>query len=338
MILHKAPAGNAIIIRMKITFFEVPENERVLLAAELTKHPELEAEFTSEKLTSANASRTPGADAVSVFIHSIVDKDVIDALPRGVKLIATRSTGFDHIDREYATSKGVSVANVPAYGSHTVAEFAFALILGLSRKIFEASFRIKSGQKYDESGLRGFDLYGKTMGVIGTGRIGQNAARIARGFGMNVVAYDVFPDAEAAGNIGFEYVPLDELLSRADVVSMHVPFNKDTKHMINRQNISKFKPGALFINTARGEVCESEALIEGLEKNILGGVGLDVVEGERSLKEGGDVDAFTRLIRHPKAFVTPHMAYYTVEAQAEISRVTVENILAFANKAPKNVI
>ncbi len=329
---------------MKCIFFEIGETEEASLRTEIAKHPELRGFrmiFSPNKLTADTANSAIDAEFVSVFIDSVVDRKIIDSL-KNAKLLTTRSTGFDHIDRAYAKEKGISVANAPAYGSRTVAEFTFALLLGLSRKIFEASYKIKSGEKFEVKGMRGVDLYGKTIGVVGTGRIGQNVAAIAKGFGMEVLAFDAFPNKEAASKIGFAYVPLDELLSISDVVSLHVPALPETAHLINRQSILKFKKGALLINTARGEICENEALLEGLEKGILGGIGLDVIDGERAIKSGSAsaaaANAFHKLNAHPNAFITPHMAFYTAEAQAEISRVTIENICAVLNGKPQNVI
>jgi len=343
-----------------IIFFEAHESEEKALREELAAHPELngfEATFTPEKLNSRTATKlTAGADILSVFVNSFMDKDAIDRLDPLSKLIVTRSTGFDHIDCAYAKEKGITVANVPAYGSRTVAEYAFALILGLSRKTLEASYRIKSDQGFDVYGLMGFDLQGKTIGIVGTGRIGQNVARIAKGFDMRVIACDAFPNKDAAALIGFEYAALDELLSRSDIVTLHVPYNKDTLHLINKDNIRKFKPGALLINTARGEVCDTEALIIGVEEKILGGIGLDVVEGERNIKEESGklftrltdrimhpdlakrLKEYQKLMRMPEVFITPHIAYYTIEAQREIVKTTIEDVDSFLAGAAKNSV
>lgn len=333
---------------MKIIFYEIGETEEASLKAEISRHPELSGFriiYTPNRLNESTMNAAVDAEFVSVFIDSIVDRKIIDGM-RNAKLITTRSTGFDHIDHAYAKQKGIGTANVPAYGSRTVAEFAFALILGLSRRTLDAAHKIKSGQRFDVRGMRGLDLYGKTMGIIGTGRIGQNAAAIARGFGMDVLAFDAFPNQDAAAKIGFRYVALDELLSRSDVVSLHVPYNPDTKHLINKQTVMRMKPGSILVNTARGEICDTEALVMGIERKILSGVGLDVVEGEKSLKAGvsanpadkAAVEAFEKLNRMPEAFITPHMAFYTKEAQAEISRVTIENILAALRGAPQNLV
>lgn len=342
----------------KAVFFEVGESEEKALKSEFAKHPEsqdLDLEFTNKKLSKAVINMAASADIVSVFINSNVDKSVIDGLSQ-TRLLVTRSTGFDHIDLVAAAQRDIKVANVPAYGSRTVAEYAFALILGLSRKTLEASHRVKNDHEFDVYGLMGFDLQGKTIGIIGTGRIGINVAKIAKGFEMNVLAYDPFPNNEAADKIGFKYVPLEALLAGSDIVTLHVPYNKDTHHLINKGNIGKFKHGTLLINTARGEVCDTEAILKGVEDKILGGVGLDVVEGERNIKEEAG-KLFTRLtdpilhpdlakrladyrklMRMPEVFITPHIAYYTIEAQREIVKTTVENISAFLKGEDMNLV
>ncbi|MCX6715728.1 MAG: NAD(P)-binding domain-containing protein [Candidatus Taylorbacteria bacterium] len=342
----------------KITFFEAGESEEKCLREELQKSSELrgfEPEFINQKLNKSTVRMAVDSGIVSVFINSTVNKDIIEDLPK-TKLLVTRSTGFDHINLACAAKKGLKVSNVPAYGSRTVAEYAFALILGLSRKTLEASHRIKEDHSFDVYGLMGFNLQGKTLGIVGTGRIGQNVAKIARGFDMNVIAYDTFPNNAAATEIGFKYVSLDELLAQSDIVTLHVPYCKDTHHLINKDNISKFKRGALLINTARGEVCDTEAIIMGVEKKILGGVGLDVVEGERNLKEESGklftrltdpvlhpeqakrLSDYRKLMRMPEVFITPHIAYYTIEAQNEIVKTTIENISAFLRGEEKNII
>lgn len=344
----------------KAAFFEACGAEEEMLRTEVERTGALkgfQADMACEKLSAATARLAAGAEIVSVFVNSVVDKAVIDALAAGgTRLIVTRSTGFDHIDCAYATSRGIAVANVPAYGSRTVAEYAFALILGLSRKTFEAVHRVKNEAEFDVYGLMGFDLQGKTIGVVGTGRIGQNAAMIARGFGMEVIAYDLFQNADAAAKIGFSYVSLDELLSRSDVITLHVPFTPETKHLINTANIRRAKRGAILVNTARGEVCDTEALLMGVNEGILSGVGLDVVEGERRLRDDA-AHLFTRLedealhpdqrkrlheyrelMKKPNVYLTPHIAYYSAEAQREIVKTTIEDIAAFIARAPKNVV
>ncbi len=333
---------------MKITFFEIRDREKELLLGMLSAH---ELSFYKEKLCAETLEKAKGADIISVFVDSEIQKETIDALP-DVKLISTRSTGFDHIDVAYAKEKGITVASVPAYGANTVAEFAFALMLNLSRKISDANEQMKEHTSFDIPMLRGFDLFGKTIGVIGTGRIGKNAVRIAKGFGMKVLAADLHPDQAFAEEMGIGYVPLDMLLSASDIVTIHAPYNDTTYHLINKNNILLMKKGALLINTARGEIVETGALISALKREQLGGAALDVLEGERKLKEEAEFLAKGKgneadfrilaenhmLIDMPNVIVTPHIAFFSVEAEGEIIKTTAENITAFISDAPVNIV
>ncbi len=199
-------------------------------------------------------------DIAGVFMDSPVDAAVIAALPE-LKFITTLSTGFDHIDLAAAAARGISVSSVPAYGENTVAEFAFALILALSRKIREASARVKTEHKFTTDGLTGFDLAGKTIGVVGTGRIGKHAVHMAKGFGMNVVAYDVYHDDAFAKEMGFPYLSLEDLLKTSDIITVHAPYLPSTHHLINSGNIGLVKKGAYIINTARGAIVETAAIV-----------------------------------------------------------------------------
>ena len=337
-------------ISMKITFFEVPKMEQpvfveLFAGAEITIY--------EEKLTENNLEKVKDADVISVFINSVIDKGIIDALPN-LKLITTRSTGFDHIDVAYCETKNIQVANVPAYGSHTVAEFAFALLLNLSRKIFDAGRQLKEEGDFSIFSLQGFDLNGKTLGVLGTGKIGKNAVRIAKGFGMNVLAYDLHPDMAFAAENDFAYKSLEEVLAQSDVLTLHAPYSKENLHLINKENVSKMKKGVYLINTARGELVDTDALIWGLKEGIIAGAGLDVLEGERELKEeieilaseekSGRVNDYKTLledrvlIEMPNVLITPHIAFYSKEAQMEIIKTTVENIKGFVSGASINLV
>ena len=266
---------------MKISFFETRDREQDFLTNCFLGH---EVFFYQEKLDLKSVSKAKDTEIVSVFVGSEVNKEIIDALPH-LKMIATRSTGFDHIDIAYAKSKGVAVTSVTSYGAHTVAEFAFGLMLNLSRKINGAIDQVKKEKKFDLNNFRGFDLFGKTLGVLGTGRIGKNSIRIGQGFGMKILATDLYPDHAFAEENGVEYVPLDALLSSSDILTIHTPYNETTFHLINKENITLIKKGALLINTARGEIVETEALISALKSGILAGAGLDVLEAERKFKE-----------------------------------------------------
>lgn len=311
---------------MKIAFFDMPEKQKEVMETLL---PGLDVSYYEEKLCSESVIKVLDAEIISVFIDSNVSKEVIDALPN-LKLISTRSTGFDHIDVLYAKLKGIAVVSVPAYGSRTVAEFAFGLILALSRKLYDASMRIKMKMSYDISAFQGFDLYGKTLGVIGTGRIGKNSVLIGKGFGMKIIATDVYRDLEFAKENDVEYVSLEKLLSLSDVITVHAPYNPSTHHLINGQNIDKIKRGAVLVNTARGEIVETDALVKALQSGILSGAGLDVLEKDNKANQ--------LLIDMPNVIVTPHIAFSSREAIAEIIKTTADNILSFINGTPKNIV
>ncbi len=291
------------------------------------------------------------AEVVSVFIKSHIGKEELDRFPN-LKFIATRSTGFDHIDRGETEKRGIIVSNVPFYGANTVAEQAFALLLSLSRRVYESYDRVLKEGKFSPEGLRGFDLKGKTMGILGTGNIGSHAIKMAKGFNMNVVAFDVKHNDELAKEFDFKYAEFDELLATSDFISLHAPYNKHTHHMINMDSIEKIKKGAYLINTARGGLVETRALIAALERGILAGAGLDVLEEEGYMDDDTQllVDehpnpeslqillANQYLIDHPQVIITPHNAFNTKEAFERIVDTTVENIQAFEKEEPINVV
>lgn len=275
-------------------------------------------------------------DIAGIFMDSPISAEVIAALP-ALKFITTASTGFDHIDLAAAAARGIPVSSVPAYGENTVAEFAFGLILALSRKLIEAHMRVHDEHRFSTDGLCGFDLAGKTIGVIGTGRIGKHAIRMAKGFNMNIVAYDVYHDDAFAKEIGFTYLSLEELLAQSDVITIHAPYLPSTHHLINMGNIHLVKKGAYIVNTARGAIVETAALVAALKDGTLGGVGVDVLEEEAMMKEG-DMYIDAELIGMPNVIVTPHNAFNTNEAFIRILDTTVDNIVAFVNGAPTNVV
>ncbi|KKQ04168.1 MAG: D-isomer specific 2-hydroxyacid dehydrogenase NAD-binding protein [Parcubacteria group bacterium GW2011_GWB1_36_5] len=336
---------------MKIALFEVSKEEQVFFSQLLNN---LEVSFFEEKLDENNANLAKRADVICVFVNSAVNKKVIDALPN-LKFIATRSTGFNHIDCEYAKTKGIKISNVPAYGSHTVAEFTFGLILNFSRNIIKANNYIRESSDFNYfSAMEGFDLEGKTLGIIGLGKIGKNVLKIAKAFGMNIVAYDLYPDSVFAKENDFEYKGLTEVISESDILTLHAPYNKENHHLINKKNISLMKKGVYLINTARGALIDTEALLWGLKEGIIAGAGLDVLEGEQELKEEiqilSSLGKSTRiknyktlledhvLIDLPNVIITPHIAFYTREAVAEILRITTENIKGFSANNPINLV
>ncbi|MFC1802064.1 NAD(P)-dependent oxidoreductase [Patescibacteria group bacterium] len=290
-------------------------------------------------------------EVLTVFVKSHIGAEELDRFPN-LKFIATRSTGFDHINLEEADKRGIVVSNVPTYGENTVAEFAFALLLNLSRKICSSYKRVLEQGSFSQESLSGFDLRGKTIGIIGAGNIGRHSIRIAKGFGMEVLAFDIKKDEEFAKEVGFKYADFDEILQTADIISLHVPYNPHTHHLINKENISSIKQGVYLINTSRGAVVETSALVEALEKGILAGAGLDVLEEEGYM--GNDTELLADdhpdpetlkvllsnqyLIDHPNVIITPHNAFQTKEAIERIFKTTVENIKAFEEGEPKNVV
>lgn len=278
-----------------------------------------------------------------------LDAELLEALPE-LRLILTMSTGYDHIDLETCRRWGITVCNVPHYGENTVAEHTFALILVLSRRLRAAQQWVyRPSTSIAE--LRGFDLYGKTLGVIGAGNIGLHVIRIARGFGMRVLAYDIRPQPLLAEVLGFTYTDLETLLRSSDIVSLHVPATPETYHMINRERLSMMKRGALLINTARGSVVDTEALLWALDEGILAGAGLDVIEGEEYIKEESMllrapvaeqtlrkvVQAYVLLHRDNIIF-TPHIAFNSEEAVQRILDTTLHNLKAFLEGRPQNVV
>ncbi len=336
---------------MKIAFFEVPEAEKSIFTQSFN---DADASFFEEKLNEDNAQKAKDVDIISVFVGSVVNKIVLDALPN-LKFIATRSTGFDHIDREPALARDIKISNVPAYGSSTVAEFTFGLILNLSRKIINANDYIRGSSDFNFfPKMEGFDLRGKTLGVVGTGKIGKNVVKIARGFGMNVIAYDLYPDMSFAKENNLTYKSFSELLAESDILTLHTPYSKENHHLINKENVLTLKKGMYLINTARGELVDTDALIFGLKEGIIAGAGLDVLEGERELKEEVEILASEQkstrvqdyktlledrvLIEMPNVIITPHIAFYSKEAEMEIIKTTIENIKGFISGNPINLI
>ena len=332
--------------KLKIAFFEVEEWEEEYLKKKLSGH---QLKFSNEKLSLENTAQIKDFDALSVFIYSKIDEQIIREIPN-LKLLTTRSTGFDHIDIEACKKQGITVCNVPSYGENTVAEHTFALILSLSRNMCKACIR-RFEQDFSIEGLEGFDLKGKTIGVIGTGQIGLHVIRIAKGFGMNVVAYDVRQNKLLSEVLGFEYVSLENLLASSDVITLHVPYIKATHHLMNKDTFKLVKRGAILINTARGSIVDTEALIEALDNKILAGAGLDVFEGEEVIKEEKqllyepkNLEVLASLVKDhillskDNVVFTPHIAFYSKEALERILETTVENIAAFVSGKPQNVV
>lgn len=330
---------------MRIAFFEVTEQDKKYL---LEKLPGQELLFFEEPLTEDNVALASECEIISVFIYSTVNETVLQALPH-LRCIATRSTGYDHIDTVFCKERNISVQNVPYYGENTVAEHTFALILALSRNVHKSYLRGKQND-YSIDGLVGFDLKDKTLGVIGTGHIGLHVIRIAKGFGMHVLAYDTTKNTFLSEVLHFSYAPLDKVLSQSDIVTLHVPYNEKTHYLINRESITKMKTGSLLINTSRGGIIETEAMIEALDKGILGGAGLDVVEGEEHIKEENqslnskkaaqehDSSLHKNLLDRENVVFTPHIAFYSKEALERILDTTISNILQFTEEKVENAV
>jgi D-lactate dehydrogenase len=324
--------------KTSVAFFETTDKEKKYLKKKFDKNFELL--FYPEVLNDLNARLISNIDIVSPFIYSVIDSNVINKAKK-LKLIATRSTGFNQIDIKKAGTKKISVANVPYYGENTVAEHTFALILALSRNLHKAYLRTLRND-FALEGLQGFDLKDKTLGVIGAGSIGVHVIKIAKGFGMKVIAHDPIPNHILAELLDFQYVSLDELLKNSRIITLHCPYNSHTHHLINMENIDKVKKGTFFINTARSGVIEPKALYYAVENNIFGGAGLDVFEGEDLLEEENQMltknvavehlEALLKknlLIRKENVIFTPHMAFDSVEAVERIMDTTVDNIRSF---------
>lgn len=326
--------------------FEIEPFESDYLRGRL---PDVDLRTTPDLLGPETAKLAGDAAVISIFIRSPVTAEVLARLPT-LRGVATRSTGFDHIDLAACHDRDVVVSNVPAYGENTVAEHTFGLILALSRKIHQAYQRTSRGD-FSIAGLRGFDLKGRTLGVVGTGHIGLHVIRIGRGFGMEVLATDAREQPLLAEVLGFRYVPLDTLLDHADVVTLHLPYLPSTHHLINQERLARMKPGSLLINTARGPIVDTEALLWALNEGRLAGAGLDVIEGEELMAEeerlldpgtGAErLQAAIRghvLLRRDDVVITPHIAFDSQEALERILDTTVANVLAVLDGAPINVV
>jgi len=307
-------------------------------------------EYVDEKIDISNCN--PEAEVISVFVTSTVTREMIEKMPK-LKLIACRSTGFNNVDFVATEERGITVTNVPTYGEATVAEYAFTMLLALQRKFSEVLSA--ENERISQQDLIGHDLQGKVFGVIGTGHIGQKALKIAKGFSMETIAFDSFPNQDLANEYGFKYMELDELLAKADVISIHVPYLPSTHHIMNQERLAKMKPGAILVNTARGELVDTNALIEVLDKGHLGGAAIDVVEGEVLLnhyEEAALLRSYSLpedIVRHsveisvlkkmPNVIVSPHNAFNTVEAILRINQSTVKNIIDYwCGDTPNKVV
>ena len=300
----------------------------------------LNLRFHDFRLEPDTAFSAEGAKAVCVFVNDNVRRPVLECLAReGTRMVALRCAGFNNVNVEAARELGISVTRVPSYSPHAVAEHTIALILTLNRKIHRSYNRVRE-LNFSLNGLVGFDLYGKTAGIIGTGKIGRIAAQVLKGFGMHVLASDPFPNDEWAAQHGIDYVPTERLFMESDIVSLHTPLTPETDHIISTESIGRMKRGVMLVNVSRGRLVHTTALIEGLKSGHIGGVALDVYEEEEGVffeDLSGIVlqdDELARLLSFPNVLITAHQAFLTEEALREISRVTVENLLRFAKGQP----
>lgn len=325
----------------KIIFFDVRESEKEIL------NDFCNGEYDCTQIADSLDDKTvltaeiKQAEVISCFTFSRVTRDILAQFPK-LKLIALRCVGFDHVDIEYCKEHNIQVVNSFGYGNVTVAEFAFGLILDVMRKIARSYMNLKN-EHLDRDIYTGFELKDKNIGIIGTGAIGAEVIRISQGFGMKVLAYDLYPKNELVEKYGVKYLPLDDLLKESDVVSLHAPLMETNFHMINEEKINLMKPSAIIVNTARGELIDTKALYEALSENRIFAAGLDVLEAENILTKPGqtfDFDYLTsdyikqtlineRLLKLHNVVVTPHIAYNTREAEDRILHITINNINSF---------
>ena len=325
--------------KIKIAFFDAKDYDKnSFIKSNINE--EFEINYYDTRLTEETVRLAEGYDVVCVFVNDDINRKVIDSLTKmNVKLIALRCAGYNNVDIEYAYEK-IHVVRVPAYSPYAVAEHAMALLLTSIRRIHKAYIRTKDFN-FSLSGLTGFDLHGKTVGVVGTGKIGRIFIDICRGFGMHVIAYDKFP----AEGSGIEYVSLDELWERSDIISFHCPLTDENRHMVNEDSIAKMKKGVVLINTSRGALIDAEALVEGIKQRKIGAACLDVYEEESNVffhdysNHIVDDDTLARLISMPNVIVTSHQAFLTEEALTNIADTTLDNVKEFfAKEYSKNEI
>lgn len=293
-----------------------------------------ELKYYKEHLDYNNVILATGADAVCIFVNAVVDKRVIDkCVEYGVKLIALRCAGFNNVDISYAKDK-ITVVRVPEYSPHAIAEHTLALMLCLNRKVHRAFLRTRDWN-FSLNGFQGFDMCGKTVGIVGTGKIGRTVIGLMKGLGMNVIAYDLFPNEKAAQEMGFTYKNLDELYAESDIISLHCPLTKETEYLICNESIEKMKDGVMIINTGRGKLVNTKHLIEGLVSLKVGYAGLDVYEEEANYfyEDRSDEvmtdDVLARLLSFNNVIVTSHQAFFTNEAMTNIANTTLQNIQDF---------
>lgn len=328
---------------MKVAVFNTKPYDRLFLeqANAKSKHDLL---FLEPRLTRETALLANGKEAVCAFVNDELKADVLLELAgQGIRLVALRCAGFNNVDVPAAHKLGMTVVRVPAYSPHAVAEHTVALMLALNRKIHRAYGRVRDGN-FSLEGLMGFDLNGRTVGIIGTGKIGTLVAKIMGGFGCRLLAHDPFPNEECR-KMGVEYLEISRLLSESDIVTLHCPLSPETRHLINSHAVRRMKAGAMLLNTGRGALVDTRAVIEGLKSRQIGSLGLDVYEEEADLffenlsNQVIQDDVFTRLLTFPNVIITGHQAFFTQQAMQNIAETTLANITAFESKSgPLNAV
>ena len=332
--------------KTRIIFFDIKDYDREFFE-KYGKNYNYEMSFFKSRLSLENVHLTKGYDVVCAFTNDDIGKETIDAMAEnGVRLLAMRCAGFNNISLKDIHNR-FKVVRVPAYSPHAIAEYTVGLILAVNRKINKAYVRTREGN-FSINGLMGVDLYGKTAGIIGTGKIGQILIKILKGFDMKVIAYDLFPNQKVAEELGFEYVSLDELYANSDIISLNCPLTKDTQYMINRRSMLKMKDGVILVNTGRGQLIDSADLVEALKDKKVGAVALDVYEEEEDYffedksTQVIEDDILGRLLSFYNVLITSHQAYFTKEAVEAITVTTLNNIKDFiegkplVNEVPQN--
>ena len=324
--------------KTRIIFFDIKDYDREFFE-KYGKNYNFEMSFFKSKLSLENVNLTKGYDVVCAFTNDDISKGTIDAMAEnGVRLLAMRCAGFNNVSLKDINER-FKVVRVPAYSPHAIAEYTVGLILAVNRKINKAYVRTREGN-FSINGLMGIDLYGKTAGIIGTGKIGQILIKILRGFDMKVIAYDLFPNQKVAEELGFEYVSLDELYANSDIISLNCPLTKDTQYMINRRSMLKMKDGVILVNTGRGQLIDSADLVEALKDKKVGAVALDVYEEEENYffqdksTQVIEDDILGRLLSFYNVLITSHQAYFTKEAVEAITVTTLNNIKDFVEGKP----
>lgn len=328
----------------KIAVFDAKPYDRVTFDRVNEKYG-FELTYHKEHLDINNVVLANGVDAVCIFVNAVVDSDVVAKLKSyGINLIALRCAGFNNVDILAAEKHGVKVVRVPDYSPHAIAEHTLALMLCLNRKVHRAFLRTRDGN-FSLVGFEGFDMYGKTVGVIGTGKIGKVAIGLFKGLGMNVLAYDLYPDNAFAEAEGIKYVTLDELYANSDIITLHCPLTKETEYLICDESIKKMKDGVMIVNTGRGKLIHTRHLIDGLLSRKIGYAGLDVYEEEGAYfyEDHSDAvmtdDVLARLLSFNNVIVTSHQAFFTQEAMENIANTTMNSISDFfAGKELKNQV